>query len=54
MKNRGPKLPIFQFYDTFIVKNFKITHFSSNNYKGIVIKMGVLNGLLVARMIGFD
>ena len=61
-KNKGPKLPIFQFYNTFIIKNFKITHFSSNNYKGIILEIGVQNGLivlavsaeLVVRMIGFD
>ena len=44
-KNRGPKLPIFQFYDTFIVQNFKNSHFCPNNYKGIVLKIGVQNGL---------
>ena len=29
------------FYDTFIVQNFKNSHFSPNNYKGIVLKMRV-------------
>ena len=33
------------FYDTFIVQNFKNSHFSPNNYKGIVLKIGVQNGL---------
>ena len=27
------------FYDTFIVQNFKNSHFSQNNYKGIVLKI---------------
>ena len=27
------------FYDTFIVQNFKNSHFSPNNYKGIVLKI---------------
>ena len=31
------------FYDTFIVQNFKITHFPPNNYKGIVLKNRVQN-----------
>ena len=31
------------FYDTFIVQNFKIAHFSHNNYKGIILKIGVQN-----------
>ena len=44
-KNRGPKLPIFQFYNTFIIQNFKIAYFSPNNYKGIILKIGVQNGL---------
>ena len=44
-KNRGPKLPIFQFHDTFIVQNFKNSHFCPNNYKGIVLKNRVQNGL---------
>ena len=26
------------FYDTFIVQNFKDSHFSPNNYKGIILK----------------
>ena len=39
----GPKIPIFQFYDTFIVKNFKNSHFTPNNYKGMVLKIGVQN-----------
>ena len=30
------------FYDTFIVQN---SHFIPNNYKGIVLKIGVQNGL---------
>ena len=33
------------FYDTFIVQNFKNSHFIPNNYKGIVLKIGVQNGL---------
>ena len=33
------------FYDTFIVQNFKIAHFCPNNYKGIVLKIGVQNSL---------
>ena len=28
------------FYDTFIVQNFKNSHFTPNNYKGIVLKIG--------------
>ena len=31
------------FYDTFIVQNFKTTHFTPNNYKGIVLKIGIQN-----------
>ena len=31
------------FYDTFIVQNFKNSHFCSNNYKGIVLKIEVQN-----------
>ena len=31
------------FYDTFIVQNFKNSHFTPNNYKGIVLKIGVRN-----------
>ena len=27
------------FYDNFIVQNFKNSHFSPNNYKGIVLKI---------------
>ena len=38
-KNRGSKLPIFQFYDTFIVQNFKNSHFTPNIYKGIILKI---------------
>ena len=26
------------FYDTFIVQNFKNSHFPPNNYKGIILK----------------
>ena len=39
-KNKGTKLPTFQFYDTFIVKN---SHFIPNNYKGIILKTAVQN-----------
>ena len=28
------------FYDTFIVQNFKITHFTPNNSKAIILKVG--------------
>ena len=31
------------FYDTFIVQNFKNSHFPPNNYKGIVLKIGAQN-----------
>ena len=31
------------FYDTFIVQNFKNSHFCPNNYKGIVLKIRVKN-----------
>ena len=31
------------FYDTFIVQNFKNSHFTPNNYKGIVLKIRVKN-----------
>ena len=31
------------FYDTFIIQNFKNSHFTPNNYKGIVLKIGVQN-----------
>ena len=31
------------FYNTFVMQNFKNSHFSSNNYKGIVLKIGVQN-----------
>ena len=31
------------FYDTFIVQNFKNSHFTPNNYKGIVLNIGVQN-----------
>ena len=31
------------FYDTFIIQNFKNSHFTPNNYKGIVLKVGVQN-----------
>ena len=44
-KNKGIKSPIFQFYDTFIIQNFKIAHFTPNNYTGIVLKIEVQNGL---------
>ena len=27
------------FYDTFIVQNFKKSHFTPNNYKGIILKI---------------
>ena len=50
LKSKGSKLPIFWFYHTFIVQNFKITHFSSNNYQGIVLKIGVQNSLESAFM----
>ena len=33
------------FYDTFIVQNFKNSHFTPNNNKGIVLKNRVQNGL---------
>ena len=33
------------FYNTFIVHNFKITHFTPNNHMGIVLKNRVQNGL---------
>ena len=33
------------FYDTFVVKDFKNSHFTPNNYKGIVLKIGVQNSL---------
>ena len=39
------------FYDTFIVQIIKITHFTQNNYKGIVLKIGVQNSLESAFMI---
>ena len=39
------------FYDTFIVQNFKNSHFTPNNYKGIVIKIRVQNVLESAFMI---
>ena len=29
------------FYNTFIIQNFKNSHFIPNNYKGIVLKMRV-------------
>ena len=31
------------FYDTFIVQNFKIAHFTLYFYKGIVLKIGIQN-----------
>ena len=31
------------FYDTFIFQNFKNSHFTPNNYKGIILKIGVQN-----------
>ena len=31
------------FYDTFIIQNFKNSHFTPNNYEGIVLKIGVQN-----------
>ena len=33
------------FYDTFIVQNFKNSHFTPNNYEGIVLKNRVQNSL---------
>ena len=39
------------FCDTFIVQNFKNSHFPPNNYKGIVLKIGVQNSLESAFMI---
>ena len=39
------------FYDTFIIQNFKNSHFTPNNYKGIVIKIRVQNVLESAFMI---
>ena len=33
------------FYDTFIVQNFKNSHFCPNNYKRIVLKNRVQNSL---------
>ena len=33
------------FYDTFIIQNFKIIHFTLYFYKGIVLKIGVQNSL---------
>ena len=42
---------MFQFYDTFIVQTFKNSHFTSNNYKGIVLKIGVQNQQKSAFMI---
>ena len=32
-------------YDTFIVQNFKNSHFTPNNYEGIILKIGVQNSL---------
>ena len=31
------------FYDTFIIQNFKNSYFTPNNYKGIILKIGVQN-----------
>ena len=39
------------FYDTFIVQNFKITHFTTYFYKGIVLKIGAQNQRKSAFMI---
>ena len=39
------------FYDTFIIQNFKNSHFCPNNYKGIVLIIGVQNSLESAFMI---
>ena len=39
------------FYDTFIVQNFKIIHFTLYFYKGIVQKIGFQNKLILAFMI---
>ena len=33
------------FYDTFIVQSFKNSQFTPNNYKRIILKIGVQNGL---------
>ena len=41
------------FYDTFIVQNFKNSHFTPNNYKGIVLKNRVQNQRKPAFMILF-
>ena len=43
------------FYDTFIVQNFKNSHFTPNNYnyKGIVLKIGIRNTLFSAISILF-
>ena len=39
------------FYDTFIVQNFKNSHFSRNNYKGIILKIRVKITLVSAILI---
>ena len=39
------------FYDTFIVPNFKNSHFTPNNYKGIVLKIRDKNTPFSAFMI---
>ena len=41
------------FYDTFIVQNFKDSHFTPNNYKGILLKMRVKITLFLAISILF-
>ena len=42
-KKWDPKSTKISFYGTFIIQNCKMAHFTPNNYKGIVLKIGVQN-----------